>query len=339
MANEKLKSLERRIKKLEEHILRQKVGPETQTSKRILAGLKRRYDELVKNNSIFVPEASTDDPFPRATSFGDNEWNNYPRTFTEEELIEKLGAIYWIFGPAYEEIFSYKKYRIEFLELLHPDCSWNPNLIMTVKVKIYENDKPFVTKESEIRFWKGFLDSREVDELEFSTMGTTKYNNYFWFEKISYNLVRTWNNYFRHVPLTTATGSSLMQHTITSELQSNGTTNSYKKWGYVPQEALRIIRHYDKLFAQEARTGVPISCSTLITWSNVYSSNMEYTLEYALDQGTPYIIVNEKIYVWYKSHRGFSRAGYYRLKHFEFNEHNVIFIMDSCDKLPKSFNF
>lgn len=223
MADAKLESLKRRIQKLEERILRQKVGPEVETSKQLLVGLKRRYNDLEKNSSIFVPEASTDDPFPKAASFEDTSWNRseitygistgakFQKAVSEEQLIEKLGAIYWIFGPSYEEIFSYKKYRIDFLEILPTDPYWQGKMIMAVKVNIYENDRPFVTDEAEIRFWKGFSDSVEVDDLEFSTKGTTKYNNCFWFEKISYNLAKTWNSYFRNIPLITAKESGLLE--------------------------------------------------------------------------------------------------------------------------------
>ena len=42
-------------------------------------------------------------------------------SFSEEELIQKLGVIYWIFGQTYEETISFKKYRIEFLQILPND--------------------------------------------------------------------------------------------------------------------------------------------------------------------------------------------------------------------------
>ena len=136
--NEKLKSLERRISKLEERIQRQKVGPEVETSKKILAGLKEKYEELNKNNNLIIPEATT--------SF-------HQRNVSEEELIERLGAIYWIFGSSYEEEFSFKKYRIDFLRILPKDAYYS-GCMMRVQVKIYENNKAFETQDAVIEIWK-----------------------------------------------------------------------------------------------------------------------------------------------------------------------------------------
>ena len=54
-----LKILERRIAKLEERIQRQKIGPEVETSKKILFVLKKKYAELAKNNTVLIAEATT----------------------------------------------------------------------------------------------------------------------------------------------------------------------------------------------------------------------------------------------------------------------------------------
>lgn len=188
----KLKSLERRIAKLEERIARQKIGPEVETSKKILAGLKRKYEALKRNNNLIIPEATT------------TSKNNV----SEEELIQRLGAIYWIFGPSYEEEFSFKKYRIDFIQILPNPVS---SCILKVKVEIYENDKPLATNDAVITFWKGFRDSTDVDDLGFSCNENTKYDNCHWFECLSYNLAKTWNIYFRDVPLITARNSGLLE--------------------------------------------------------------------------------------------------------------------------------
>lgn len=132
------------------------------------------------------------------------------------------------------------------------------------------------------------------------------------------------------------TESETKQHTVASKSQN--TARKQKTWGYIPEDALRIIRHYEKLFAQSSNNNIKSSYDELIIWSNVWSHNMHYTLEYALDQGTPYKIVNEKIYVWYKHYKGFSGSGYYRLKRFHYNGTNAIFVMAAYDKLPDSFN-
>ena len=57
--NEKLKSLEHRIKMLKERIELEKVGPEVDTARRILLGLEEKYDILKKSNGIFIAEATS----------------------------------------------------------------------------------------------------------------------------------------------------------------------------------------------------------------------------------------------------------------------------------------
>ena len=188
-----LKILERRIAKLEERIQRQKIGPEVETSKKILFVLKKKYAELAKNNTVLIAEATT---------------SSLHSTLSEEELIERLGAIYWIFGSSYEEEFSFKKYRIDFLRIL-PNNNSN-SCVMRVQVNVFENDKPFATENAIIEFWKGFKNSTEVDDLGFSCNQNTKYNNFHWFDRISYTLAKTWNQYFKDVPLLEARNSGLL---------------------------------------------------------------------------------------------------------------------------------
>ena len=188
-----LKILERRIAKLEERIQRQKIGPEVETSKKILFVLKKKYAELAKNNTVLIAEATT---------------SSLHSTLSEEELIERLGAIYWIFGSSYEEEFSFKKYRIDFLRILPNNDS--DSCVMRVQVNVFENDKPFATENAIIEFWKGFKNSTEVDDLGFSCNQNTKYNNFHWFDRISYTLAKTWNQYFKDVPLLEARNSGLL---------------------------------------------------------------------------------------------------------------------------------
>lgn len=188
-----LKILERRIAKLEERIQRQKIGPEVETSKKILFVLKKKYAELAKNNTVLIAEATT---------------SSLHSTLSEEELIERLGAIYWIFGSSYEEEFSFKKYRIDFLRILPNNNS--DSCVMRVQVNVFENDKPFATENAIIEFWKGFKNSTEVDDLGFSCNQNTKYNNFHWFDRISYTLAKTWNQYFKDVPLLEARNSGLL---------------------------------------------------------------------------------------------------------------------------------
>lgn len=79
-------------------------------------------------------------------------------------MIQKLGAIYWIFGSSYEETVSFKRYRIEFLQILPNDC-FDLGCLMRVQVHIYENDEPLMMEDVAIEFWKGWSDSTEVDDI------------------------------------------------------------------------------------------------------------------------------------------------------------------------------
>lgn len=193
--DEKLKSLEHRIDMLKQRIELQKVGPEVDTARKILYGLEVKYDALRKSNGIFIAEATS----TKKTS-----------SFSEEELIQKLGAIYWIFGPSYEETVSFKRYRIDFLEIL-PNDKLDWGCLMRVKVHIYENDQPFIMKDVAIEFWKGWNDSTEVDDIGISFNDIDeKYNNCHWFLKLAYTLAKTWNKYFQTVPLIEAKKSGLL---------------------------------------------------------------------------------------------------------------------------------
>lgn len=202
--NERLKSLEHRINMLKQRIELQKVGSEVETARKILYGLEAEYDTLRKSNGIFIAEATSV-----------KKANN----FSEEELSQKLGAIYWIFGSSYEETVSFKRYRIEFLQIL-PNDKLNWGCLMRVKVHIYENDKPFMMKDVVIEFWKGWSNSTEVDDIGISSNEINeKYNNFHWFQKIGYTLAKTWNKYFQTVPLIEAEQSGLLDDT--KYLESN----------------------------------------------------------------------------------------------------------------------
>lgn len=193
--DEKLKSLEHRIDMLKQRIELQKVGPEVDTARKILYGLELKYDALKKSNGIFIAEATS---------------TKKTNSFSEEELIQKLGAIYWIFGSSYEETFSFKRYRIEFLEIL-PNDKLDWGCLMRVKVHIYENDQPFIMKDVAIEFWKGWNDSTEVDDIGISFNDIDeKYNNCHWFLKLAYTLAKTWNKYFQAIPLIEAKKSGLL---------------------------------------------------------------------------------------------------------------------------------
>ena len=56
---ERLKVLAKRVKKLEERIERQKIGPEVDAAKMLVSKLKAQYERLQKDNGIFIPEATS----------------------------------------------------------------------------------------------------------------------------------------------------------------------------------------------------------------------------------------------------------------------------------------
>ena len=176
------------------------------TARKILYRLEEKYNELKKNDGVVIAEA---------TSFKKNN------KFSEEELIERLGAIYWIFGSSYEETVSYKRYRIEFLQILPKDNSY-PGCLMRVQVHVYENDKPLMMDNVVIEFWKGWANSTEVDDIGISCNDADiKYNNFHWFQKIEYTLAKTWNKYFQNVPMIEAENSGLLQSRTTRYLETN----------------------------------------------------------------------------------------------------------------------
>ena len=202
---ERLKSLEHRIDMLKKRIELQKVGPEVETARKILRGLEEKYAVLKRNSSVFVAEATSS-----------KKTNN----FSEEELIQRLGAIYWIFGPSYEETVSYKKYRIEFLQIL-PNDKLDWGCLMRVQVHIFENEKPLMMRDAVIEFWKGWSDSTEVDDIGIGCNDINiKYNNFHWFQKISYNLAKTWNKYFQNIPLIEAKQSGMLGAGVNNYLEN-----------------------------------------------------------------------------------------------------------------------
>lgn len=184
--SEKLKTLRHRIEMLEQRIERQKIGPEVDAARNLVEKLKDKYERLKKDNNIFAPEATS-------SKMADG--------MSEEELIQKLGSIYWIFGPSFEETFSFKTYRIEFLRIL-PNDNYADGCLMRVQVNIYENDKPFITQSAKLEFWKSSPRSPVVDDVGLAWSDYhERYSNTHWFQKLAYTLAQTWNKYFREMPM------------------------------------------------------------------------------------------------------------------------------------------
>lgn len=200
---ERLENLEHRIAKLSDRLKRQSTGFEANIANKLLFSLISKRDQLLKDNNIVIPEATS---------------SKRNTTYSDDELSQRLGAIYYIFGPSYEETFSFKTYRIEFLRLDNEPIK-GTDCLLRVQVHIYENDKPFLMDETYLEFWEGWADSAGVDDIAIKTNDKNdKYNNFHWFSKIAHTLKKTWNNYFREIPLFAAKKSGLIEAEITSSL-------------------------------------------------------------------------------------------------------------------------
>lgn len=200
---ERLENLEKRISHLSTRLKHQSTGIEADVANKLLLSLISKRDQLLKDNNIVVPEA---------TSAKRNS------AYSDSELGKRLGAIYYIFGPSYEETFSFKTYRIEFLRLDNERIK-DTECLLRVQVHIYENEKPFLIDETYIEFWQGWADSTGVDDIGIKTNDKNeKYNNFHWFSKIAHTLMQTWNSYFREIPLLEAKNSGLIEAETTSSL-------------------------------------------------------------------------------------------------------------------------
>lgn len=118
----------------------------------------------------------------------------------EDDLIDKLGAIYWIFGTCYEEEFSFKKYRIEFLKTVPPKYNMD-SCLLSVEVNIYENDVLMTPDSTMITFYKWNNRYAQMNDIEISSKGPIAYYNCNWFNRLSYSLYKTWNYYFANLTL------------------------------------------------------------------------------------------------------------------------------------------
>ena len=200
---ERLEKLEHKIAVLSYRLKRQSTGIEADATNKLLLSLISKRNQLLSDNHIVISEATS--------SKSNTAYSDY-------ELSERLGEIYYIFGPSYEETFSFKTYRIEFLRLDNERIK-DTDCLLRVQVHIYENDKPFFMDETYIEFWKGWADSTGVDNIAIKTNDKNeKYRNFHWFSKIAYTLMETWNSYFREIPLFAAIQSGLIEAETTSSL-------------------------------------------------------------------------------------------------------------------------
>lgn len=192
-SKDRLEGLKRRIEKLQDRIRLQKVGSDVENARRLLVGLQAKYEILTKDAGAFIPEATS---------------SKRSDGISEEELSQRLGTIFWIFGPSYEETFSFHTYRIEFL---YTEQNNSRDCFMTVIANIWEDDEILI-KEAKIDFWRLWEDCDEVDDIGISCSDeANRYKHHFhWFSPLKYSLATTWNQYFKKVPkLESKTGGYL----------------------------------------------------------------------------------------------------------------------------------
>lgn len=311
-AKERLENLARRIKMLEECIERQKSGPEVDIATNIISGLKQQYKMLEQNESMFIPEATS---LKRAEDY------------SEEELADRLGNFYWIFGPSFEEVFSFKKYRIEFLRIM-PYKDLEKDCVTRVQVQIYEDDKPFVMREAKLDFWSRGVGSLEVNDIGLAWSDLdSKYSNTHWFQKLSHTLACTWNKYFRESPIIEERNMGFFskpQRVLPRE-------SDIESYGDIPDEAMKVIQQYEEANKVEQVSGY----NELDVVLSLRSRQVEETLLYALTSGTVYTIQYGKIYIWYKPFQKLEGSGFFRLKRFLFfyGGNMVKFVLDGNERL------
>ena len=106
-----------------------------------------------------------------------------------------------IYGPSYEEVFSFHTYRIEFLRV-KPTSS--ELCVVSIMANIYEDDEALI-KDAQLDFYKenSPRTTAEVDDISVSCFGSLpKYHHHtHWLSKLRYSLCEIWNNNFKDVPL------------------------------------------------------------------------------------------------------------------------------------------
>jgi len=127
--------------------------------------------------------------FPECTT------TKHSKNLTLEEHFKNLGSIYLLFGPSFEESFSFHTYRIEFLSVKPAQEYYSP---LTVISDIYEDDE-LLLSGAYIDFWKNLLSDQKVSDVGISFWDHSsrkKYRNHFhWFDKLACSLAMVWNSY------------------------------------------------------------------------------------------------------------------------------------------------
>lgn len=149
------------------------------TTQKLLQSLQDKQRKLADGNP-FIPECTT---------------TTHSRNRSPEEHFKNLGPIYLLFGPSFEESFSFHTYRIEFLSLRPEEEHYRP---LTIIADIYEDDE-LLLANVHIDFWKNFLSDQKVSDIGISfweNNSRKKYRNHFhWFDKLSCSLATVWNSY------------------------------------------------------------------------------------------------------------------------------------------------
>lgn len=300
--------LKRRIEKMQDWIKRPEVISDIGTYKNILSILEEKLEVLIQNPDIQIPEV---------TSLAIPE--------DEDDLINKLGPIYWIFGQSFEKEFSFKKYRIDFLRLLpNSEEASRYGLVLNVQVAIYEDNIPFLTQDAVLSFWKGYF---KVNDVSLSSNQTSTYS-FHWFNCLTYDIVKTWNKYVDNVSLhfkeeKNPKKISFKHHNVVSHSEP-------RKHANIPKEAIEVIKHHN-LFSHDMWQLEPLLTELAVDVPIFAFDSENATLMYALDHGTAYRILDNDIYIWYMPPKGIEGAGFFKLKRFFFlnNMSYVKYIVDS----------
>lgn len=306
--------LKRRIEKMKDWMKRPEVSPDLEIYQNILSILEEKLEVLIQNPDIQIPEV---------TSLAIPE--------DEDDLINKLGPIYWIFGQSFEKNFSFKTYRIDFLRLLpNSEEASRYGLILDIQVAIYEDNSPLVTEYAAISFWKGWTNSGKIGDLSISFNQPSKYNSLHWFDCISYYIAKTWNEYFGNDSIPCHFGENTNQKKF--HLKPHDVFSPYepRKHANIPKEAVEVINHHN-LSSQDMLQLEPLLTELAVDVPIFAFNAKNATLMYALEEGTAYQIVNDDIYIWYMPPKGIEGAGFFKLKRFFFqnNMSYIKYIVDS----------
>ncbi len=221
------KRIKHRKEQLEKQIENRVPGNERDIAKRLLEKVSKRLKEYEKTHDIPVSLADSADSVYTTNSINyrdfmnntqTSDWNPTEENFkfkwhvhfeedlnyheekrSEEELTEKLGILYLIFGSTYQTYFNYHIYKTRLINQVEKSAAF-----MRVKANVYEDDI-LICKEITIGFWPMHYGDDRVGDMEWSVDDSTKtfkkYTNgcALYLNKILREMQDLWNSYFDEV--------------------------------------------------------------------------------------------------------------------------------------------